>query len=107
MSTVPNALIDRAKIKAAVKRVEKALAPDVVYILYSLTVDWTGEESLFFRVLISDKASAPDRLGEATERIRERLVREIKADKLGLRTYFNFRSKSEQEALREPFWERT
>jgi len=99
-------LVDHAKVKAGVKRAERALAPDVVRIMYSFTVDWTGEQSLFFRVLISDRASAPHRLRETTQRITARVLQEIKAEELGLQTYFNFRSKSEQEQLREPFWEK-
>jgi len=98
-------LVDQSLIKKAVRRAERALAPDVVRIMYSFTVDWTGEQSLFFRVLISDRASAPNRLLETTQRITARVLQEIKAEELGLQTYFNFRSKSEQEQVREPFWE--
>jgi hypothetical protein len=99
-------LIDRAKLKAGVRRAERALAPDVVRIMYSFAEDWTGEVSLYFRILISDAASAPNRLRETTERITAKVLRETKAEDLGLQTYFSFRSKSEQETLREPFWER-
>jgi hypothetical protein len=105
MPMVQHGLVDQAKIKAAVQRAQRALKPDVVRIMYSFTVDWTGEQSLFFRVLLSDKASAPHRLRETTQRIIARIQDETKAEELGLQTYFNFRSKSEQEKLREPFWE--
>ena len=44
-------------------------------------------------------------LGETTQRIMSRILREIQADELGLQTYFNFRSQSEQARLREPAWE--
>jgi hypothetical protein len=99
-------LVDQSEIKKAVRRAERALAPDVIRIMYSFTVDWTGEQSLFFRVLISDRASAPNRLRETTQRITARVLQEIKTEELGLQTYFNFRSKSEQEQVREPFWEK-
>jgi hypothetical protein len=98
-------LIDQARIRKGVLRAQRALAPDVIRVLYSFAVDWTGEESLFFRVVISDRASAPSRLRETTQRIIAKVSDEIKAEDLGLQTYFNFRSKSEQEMLREPFWE--
>lgn len=107
MPTVPGGLVDQAKIKAGLERARRALAPDVIRIMYSFTVDWTGEQSLFFRILISDKASAPNRLRETTQRITAKVLNEIKAEELGLQTYFNFRSKSEQDALREPFWEKS
>jgi hypothetical protein len=102
---VQRGLVDQAKIKEGVLRAQRALKPDVVRIMHSFTLDWTGEQSLFFRVLISDRASAPNRLGETTQRIIAKILHEIKAEELGLQTYFNFRSKSEQEKLREPFWE--
>lgn len=74
--------------------------------MYSYGTDWTGEVALFFRVLLSDKASAPSRLRENTKRISDAILRAVKAEEFGLQTYFNFRSKSEQDKLREPFWER-
>jgi hypothetical protein len=102
---VQRGLIDQTRIRTGVVRAQRALGPDVVRIMYSFADDWTGEESLFFRVLISDEASAPSRLRKTTQRISAKILREIKADELGLQTYINFRSKSEQETLREPFWE--
>src|SRR5580704_16313653 len=103
---VARGLIDQSKIKAGVQRAERALAGDVLRILYSFTEDWLGEQSVFFRIVISDAASDPGRLRETTQRIIAKVSREIKAEELGLQTYFNFRSKSEQAMLREPSWER-
>jgi hypothetical protein len=103
--TVPSGLVDQSKIKAGIKRAERALKPDVIRIMYARTLDWTGEQSLFFRILISDAAASTKRLGETTSRIKARILAEIRADELGLQTYFNFRSQSEQAALREPAWE--
>jgi hypothetical protein len=60
MPMVPRGLVDQTEIKAGLARAERAL-PDVVRILYSFTLDWTGDESLFFRVVISDGAAAPKR----------------------------------------------
>lgn len=89
------------------KKAERALAPDVIRIMYSFAEDVQGDTSLYLRVLISDAASAPATLRETTERIIARVLHEIKASELGLQTYFNFRSKSEQAMLRDPFWERS
>jgi hypothetical protein len=74
--------------------------------MYSFAEDWQGNVSLFFRIVIADAAAAPTRLRNTTQRSIEKILREVKADELGLQTYFNFRSKSEQAELREPFWER-
>jgi hypothetical protein len=93
-------------MRADVQRAERSLAPDVIRIMYSLAEDWQGTISLFFRIVISDNAAAPSRLRQTTHKIIGKILHEVKAEELGLQTYFNFRSKSEQDALREPFWER-
>ena len=103
---VPPGLVDQEKIRARARRAERALAPDVIRIMYSFAEDWQGNISLFFRIIISDHAASPTRLRETTERIITKVLHEIKAQELGLQTYFNFRSKSEQAMLREPSWER-
>lgn len=105
MPIVPRGLVDQAKIKAGIDRAKRALQPDVVRIMYSFAEDWTGQESLFFRVVISDAAAAPSQLGETAQRIRRKILGEIKAEGLGIQTYFNFRSQSEQAELKEPAWE--
>jgi hypothetical protein len=99
-------LIDQGKVAVGVRRAERALALDVIRIMHTFTPDWTGEQSLFFRILLSDAASAPNRLRQTTQKIEARILAESKAEELGLQTYFNYRSKSEQAKLREPIWER-
>jgi len=74
--------------------------------MYSFAADSLGDQSLFFRVVITDDAATPARLRETTQKIKSRILKEIKAEELGLQTYFNFRSNSEQRALKDPFWER-
>jgi hypothetical protein len=106
VAMVQRALVDQKKIRAGAQKAERALAPDVVRILFSFDENWVGEVSLYFRIVISDDAAKPARLRESTQRIIARVSREIKADDLGLETYFNFRSRSEQEELKDPLWER-
>jgi hypothetical protein len=102
---VPRGLVDQGKIKSSVERAERALQPNVIRIMYGLMLDWTDEQSLFFRIIISDAAAAPSKLRETTQRIRRKILAEIRADELGLQTYFNFRSQTEQAKLRDPAWE--
>jgi hypothetical protein len=104
---VPRGLVDQSKIRAGVQRAERALAPAVLRIMYNFASDVMGEYSLFFRIMIADRIAAPNHLRENTQRIMARVLREIKADDLGLQTYFNFRSESEQALLRDSFWERS
>jgi hypothetical protein len=105
VAIVQRGLVDQGKLKAAVLKAQRALAPDVIRIMYSFAEDWQDEHSLFFRIVICDPASAPNRLRQTTQRIIARILQDIRADELGLQTYFNFRSQSEQALLREPFWE--
>jgi len=105
VSIVSRGFVDQSKLQAAIQRAQRALAPDVIRIMHSFAVDWQGEQSLFFRVLLSDRASAPAKLRETTQKVVTKILAEIKTNELGLQTYFNFRSKSEQNALREPAWE--
>ncbi len=72
--------------------------------MYSFAEDVQGNISLFFRVVISDEAAAPMRLRDTTRQIVATVLNKIKAEELGIQTYFNFRSHSEQASLREPFW---
>jgi len=74
--------------------------------MFSYARDSEGENSLFFRVLLSDSASVPAKLRQTTQKIMQKVAQEVKAHELGLHVYFNFRSKSEQLMLKDPFWER-
>lgn len=98
-------LVDQSKLTAAVRRAERALAPDVIRVMPTFSLDWSGEESLFFRILLSNAASAPNKLRQTTQKIESKILAGIKADELGLQTYFNYRSEAEQAKLRDPLWE--
>jgi hypothetical protein len=95
---------DQAQIAAGVERAERALAPDVVRIRYSLDEDWVGDEAIIFRIVLSDEASYPNRLREISKRTRAAIRDEVRADELGLHTYFNFRSLYETKELPEAAW---
>lgn len=71
--------------------------------MHSFAEDVQGNISLFFRIVLSDAASNPALLRGTTQRIISKVLAEINASELGLQTYFNFRSKSEQAALRDCF----
>ncbi len=105
MQIAPRGIIDQSKATACVRRAERALAPEVIHIRHTFTPDWTGEESLFFRILLSDAASAPNKLRQTTQKIEAKILAEIKDDELGVLTYFNYRSKAEQAKLRDAIWD--
>ena len=101
---IPTGVVKQAEIADLIAAVEAELAPDVVRIRYSIDTDWSGDWSIFVRVLLSDQASAEDKLATVTERVRARLSDVLEGAQLGLLQYFRFRSQSEQAVLNEQEW---
>ncbi len=97
-------LVSEQEIESGVRRAEQALAPKVVRIRYNLGSDWTGDPSVFFRIVLSDEVAKKTKLNQIAQTVTLALMREVKAEELGLHSYFNFRSRSEQERLNEPAW---
>lgn len=100
---LPSAVAKQPEINAAVSEVVGLLAPDVVHIRYDIARDWSGDWAIFFRVLLSDEASKT-RLREVTTQVVRRLAERLDFPSIGLFPYHNFRSVSEQAALREETW---
>ena len=97
-------IVNRKEIAEAVERAARALAPTVVRIRYSFEDDWTGDPSIFFRIVLSDEAFKEDRIGKVTWDIQQLVEREVKPEEQGLHAYFNYRLVSEQAELNEPAW---
>ena len=104
MPFVPKGFVDQQEIAAGVQRAANALAPIVVRIRYDFGPDWTGDPSIFFRIILTDEAAMKPKLNDVANSIAFILMREVKADEQGLHSYFNFRSASEQAQLKEPAW---
>ena len=104
MAIVPKGFVNQRQIAEGVEKASQALSPDVVRIRYSLGSDWTGDPSVFFRIVLSDDASSKAHLSETAQRVALTILNEVKAEEVGLHPYFNFRSLSEQSQLKEPAW---
>ena len=100
----PSAVAKQPEINSAISEVVKLLAPDVVHIRYDIAQDWSGDWAIFFRVVLSDEASKPPRLREVASEVVWRLADRLDFSSMGLFPYHNFRSVSEQAALREEAW---
>ena len=106
MPVVPSGIVNQRQLATAIQKAGNALASDVVRIRYALASDSTGSAAIFFRVLLSDRASQPDRLYETTERITARILEVVQPqERFGMEAYFNFRSESEQTKLHDAAWE--
>jgi hypothetical protein len=99
----PSAVTKQSEIQAAINAVERSLAPDVVHIRYEIGEDWSGQSSIFFRVVLTDDA-AKRRLRDVATKVVWGLARRLDFPSMGVFPYHNFRSVSEQEALQEPAW---
>lgn len=100
---VPAAVVQRTDIQDNVRALERELKPDVLRIRYHIGEDWSGEWAIFFRIVLSDEA-AKDRLTEVATKTIRRLSERLDFPVLGVFPYHNFRSESEQAALREEEW---
>jgi hypothetical protein len=100
---LPSAVTKQSEIQAAVNAVERSLAPDVVHIRYEIGEDWSGQWSIFFRVVLTDDA-ARRRLRDVATKVVWGLARQLDFPSMGVIPYHNFRSVSEQEVLQEPAW---
>jgi hypothetical protein len=101
---VPRSWANQGQITAALRRAERALAPEVVRIRYDFGSDWTGDPSIFFRIVLSDEASRKSKLSETAQHVALTILNQVKAEELGLHSYFNYRSLAEQATLNEPAW---
>jgi len=87
-----------------VDRIARDLAPDVVRIRLTAKPDWTGDPSLYFRVILSDEASRREPLREVTGLVRRRVAEDLRLEDLDMHPYFRFRTQSEQAELQDPQW---
>ncbi len=105
MPIIPKGAVDSEQLSAAITQIEEAHKPDIVRILHTIENDSSGDPAIFFRVLLSDAASSPNRLGDVATGIRTFILRQIDPfNSWGLVPYIHFRSESEQAVLRERAW---
>ena len=105
MAVTISPYVHQPKIEKALKKVLRAMKPDVVRIRYSLGDNFMGDPSVAFRVVLSDEAAEEPKLYETARRVRRMISDEVAPWELGLECYVNVRSLSEQEELRDPIWE--
>jgi hypothetical protein len=97
--------VDRDAINSATLGVERRFSSQVVRILHSFGEDSAGDPAIFFRVLVHDEAAGIAVLRELARRLAIELMNEARTDENGLSAYFDFRSVSEQQKLRDPNWD--
>jgi hypothetical protein len=93
------------EVAAAVEDVVRELAPDVVRIRHDFAPDWDGDPAIFFRVILSDKASKLRGLHKVTARVDAAIREKLNSLGVELFPYIHFRSKSEQAKMKEKSWQ--
>ena len=88
-----------------VQQTARKFPDDVVRIRYSFDEDWSGDPAIYFRIVLSDDASRRERLRESSQRVRKALEQDLQLNESDYLSYFHYRSKSEQDKLKEPDWE--
>src|SRR5439155_23524077 len=78
---------------------------EVVRVRHSFGEDWSGDPAIYFRIVLSDDASRRERLGEVADRIERTLKDDLGLYESDYNPYFHYRSKSEEDKLKEPEWE--
>ena len=90
-----------------VEEVAKKFPGEVVRIRHSFSRDWDGDPAIYFRVLLTDNARRAHRLSELTERIGTILAKDLALYEQYAEyiPYFSYRTKTEQDELKDPEWE--
>ena len=105
MPMVPTGYVHLGQLEEAVNQVSKSLGPEVLHVAYRIRPDSTDEPSIFFRVLLADAYIQEDTLVDLTIKIADAFLDGVRPiENWGLRPYFNYRSKSEQDRRPDPDW---
>jgi hypothetical protein len=96
--------VAQSEVARRVSEIERTFSGHVLRIRYSIGADWSNEPAIFFRIILSDEDSREEGLRAITSVISDRLADGVGDAEMGLRRYFNFRSESEQESLKDPAW---
>lgn len=105
MALTATGYVNRGAISSAVRDVERAFSPQVVRIVHSFGEDNTGYPAIYFRILVRDEDAPVAILFEHSQRLSLALMNGVRTYENGLNAYFNYRSVSEQEKLRDPDWD--
>ena len=102
---IPTGLIHQRELDTQIERAKTSLGPEVTHVAYRVGEDSTGAASIFFRITLSDWATAEDVITDVTGRVATILFDQVRPlEDWGLRPYFNFRGDSDQQRRPDPDW---
>jgi hypothetical protein len=91
-----------------VREVADRFPEEVVRIRHSFSRDWDGDPAIYFRIVVTDEARRSIPLSELTGKIENALIKDLalyESEYSVYIPYFNFRTKAEQDQLKDPEWE--
>ena len=108
MATTYQSLQQLKDFAQRVDEVAKKFPDEVVRIRHSFSRDWDGDPAIYFKIVVTDEARRDIPLRELTSRIRDALIKDLalfESEYSVYIPYFNFRTKAEQDQLKDPQWE--
>jgi hypothetical protein len=93
------------EIEQISQRAAMKFPSEVVRIRHYIGHDWAGDPSITFRIVLSDDAAAREHLSEVTAPIEEEIFDELGRRESEYYPYFQFRSKTEYDTLKDPTWD--
>lgn len=100
---IPTGFVNQAQLGEVVAQAAQHLGPEVVHVTYKVGHDSTSEPAIFFRIVLADAFIDENTIADLRRRITGVLFEATHPiENWGLRPYFNFRSKSEQDRRRDP-----
>ncbi|MEP7353860.1 MAG: hypothetical protein ABI824_11560 [Acidobacteriota bacterium] len=105
MAVIPTGYVSQQQIADEIDRAKQKLGPEVVRLKYTVGLDTSDEPAIHFRIVLTDAAAKWETLGEVASRVEQTLFEELRPNEnWGLRSYFNFRSQSEQAETHDLAW---
>ena len=105
MVIIASKIVTEAQIQKAIAKVVKKLPKHVLSVRYNLGSDWTGDPSIYFRVVLTDELFKTDGLAEETRHLGDFLSDELRIrEEWSLNPYFLFSSQSDQLKSKDPAW---
>ena len=102
---IARAFVHQTQLDVAINELKPTLGPDVVRLKYTLGEDWSGDPAIFFRIVLSDRASRRDQLLLATSQIENTITQRLEPlEQWGVLPYFSYRSEAEQAMRQEETW---
>jgi hypothetical protein len=87
-------LVQQGEIRERVKKLQELFAndPDVARIDYRLAGDWSGDNSVFIKVVLRQKTPSDATITRLNEQIADALRTVVRSQELDLYSYYNFAS---------------